>query len=79
MKLGLARILSYNMNLDTYKIHGELYQGSIPPGGRVIADAGFDVLVLCAWENQDASFYDDVEVILAPGDDVNETPITLKN
>jgi protein-tyrosine phosphatase len=61
------------MNIDSYRIFENLYQGSIPPGGRIVSDAGFDVLVLCAWENQDPSHYEGLEVILAPGEDIKDS------
>jgi protein-tyrosine phosphatase len=63
------------MMLDTYRIRENLYQGAFPPHGNAVADAGFNVLVLCAWENQDPSNYPGVEVVCAPGDDINQWPV----
>jgi len=57
--------MSYTAN----KIIDGLYQGGFPPGGDGLYKAGINVLVLCAKEHQDASFYEGVQVILAPGDD----------
>lgn len=51
------------------KIIDRLFQGGLPPGGDGLKAAGVDVLVLCARENQDDSFYEGLTVILAPGDD----------
>lgn len=63
------------MILDVYKIIGNLHQGPMPPAGDIVAQGGFDVLVLCAWENQDAAAYPGVEVIQAPGEDIDESPV----
>lgn len=54
-----------------------LYQGSWPPGGDELKNAlGFDVVVLCAFENQgESNEYLDIEVVRAPGDDVEQWPI----
>jgi len=60
------------------KIHEHLYQGGLPPGGDLLSIQGIDVLVLCAKEWQDASQYEGVTVILAPGDD-DDRPHRLKN
>ena len=51
-----------------------LYQGSIPPFGYALREAGFDALVLCAQEHQDASKYPGVEVIECPLDDARRFP-----
>lgn len=51
------------------KIIDGLYQGGYPPGGDSLSKQGVHVLVLCAEEHQDASMYEGLEVILAPGDD----------
>lgn len=51
------------------KMHERLFQGGFPPGGDGLKLAGIDVLVLCAREHQDESFYEGIEVIKAPGDD----------
>lgn len=57
------------MSYIANKIILKLFQGGMPPPGPGLRDAGVDVLVLCAKENQDASFYEGVTVIFAPGDD----------
>lgn len=62
--------------LDVSEIHPGLYQGSLPPFGDVLAKKGFDVLVLCAEENQHDDFYFDIHTICAPGED-NEDPEVL--
>lgn len=54
---------------DINKIHENLFQGAMPPKGELTAQKGFDVLVLCADENQDHEKYLGVQVICAPGDD----------
>lgn len=56
------------------KIHDNLYQGGFPPGGDTLSKGGIDVLVLCAADNQNASWYEGIEVILAPGDDTESWP-----
>jgi len=43
--------------------------GPIPYEGDFVAQAGWDVLVLCAHENEDPAKYPGVEVIVAPGSD----------
>lgn len=57
-------------------ISGSLYQGSFPPSGSTLANEhGFDVLVLCAYENPDVGQYEGVEVIEALGADVSGWPV----
>ncbi|NBT36053.1 MAG: hypothetical protein EBT03_11050 [Betaproteobacteria bacterium] len=59
------------MPIDASRIHGELYQGGIPPKGPALANAGFQALVLCASENQPPDWsYPGVEVIRIPMDDI---------
>ena len=60
-------------NLDVSKITDGLYQGAWPPFGDQLAKRGFDVLVLCAEENQHDELYVDIDVICAPGED-NSNP-----
>jgi len=48
---------------------GSLWQGSLPPIGTVLQEAGYDTLVLAASEFQSDISYQDIEVICAPGDD----------
>ncbi len=55
--------------IDISKIHEGLFQGAWPPFGNELAKRGFDVVVLCANENQHEEMYHDVQVICAPGDD----------
>lgn len=56
--------------IDANRITTNLYQGSNPPHGPVLRQAGFDVLVLCAMERQyPASAFPGVSVIHAPMDD----------
>lgn len=54
---------------DANEIYPNLWQGSLPPGGRALAKKGFDVVVLLARENQDIAAYRDIEVIAVPTDD----------
>lgn len=54
---------------EATKMYDGLYQGGVPPGGRILSDAGVDTLVLAAKENADASIYNGVKIILAPGED----------
>lgn len=57
-------------------IPNQLYQGSFPPVGDALSrEHGFDVVVLCAFENPNQGQYTDIEVIEAIGDDVEEWPI----
>jgi len=56
--------------VDASIIVPRLWQGSRPSYGPIIAEAGYDVLVLCAREYQPASVYfPKVTVIHAPNDD----------
>ncbi|MFI5296580.1 MAG: hypothetical protein ACHREM_00665 [Polyangiales bacterium] len=49
-----------------------IYQGSDPPVGAALRAAGVNALVLVAMERQhDPTFFPGVEVMLAPGDDVD--------
>lgn len=57
-------------------LKGSIYQGSMPSVGKVVAECGFDVLVLAADENQDLNGeYEDIEVIAAPGEDIRGWPV----
>lgn len=58
--------------LDVTQIHEGLYQGGWPPFGAELSKRGFDALILAAEENQHADYYDGVEVIRAPGRDVED-------
>lgn len=56
--------------LDAHEIVPGLWQGSLPPRGPAVANAGFDIVVLCARDYQRPSDdYPGVEVIHAPNDD----------
>lgn len=56
--------------MDATRILPKLYQGSLPPEGRELADRGFDVLVLCAEEHQPSGRkFPGVQVYHAPLDD----------
>lgn len=55
--------------LDINKINEGLFQGAWPPFGDQLAKCGFDVLVLCAEENQHDDLYVGLNVICAPGKD----------
>jgi protein-tyrosine phosphatase len=58
------------MPLDVNRITENLYQGSNPPHGSLLARAGFHTVVLCAMERQyPASAFPGVQVIHAPMDD----------
>lgn len=64
-------------NLDANLIFGKLYQGAAPPTGTTVANAGFQVLVLCADEYQPkAEEFPGVEVIRMPSDDYSHVPPT---
>ncbi len=54
---------------DANKVTDGLYQGAWPPFGDQLQKRGFDVLVLCAEENQHEELYPGVQVLLAPGED----------
>jgi protein-tyrosine phosphatase len=64
--------------LDINNIYDNLWQGAYPPKGDVLSMRGFKLLVLAAAENQDATAYTGIDVILAPGDD-DENPECLPN
>ena len=61
--------ITYPMSYTANRIHSNIFQGGFPPPGEGLANAGIDILVLCAMEWQDASAYPGLEVILAGGDD----------
>ena len=62
-------LLFVNMSYVANKISEHLFQGGFPPGGDSLSCSGIDVLVLAAAEWQDASHYEGITVICAPGDD----------
>lgn len=56
--------------LDAHEIVPGLWQGSLPPRGPAVANAGFGLLVLCARDYQRPTHdYPGVEVLHAPNDD----------
>jgi len=56
--------------IEANRIHEGLWQGSRPPSGYHVKEAGFRLLVLCAREYQPpAEHFLGVEVIHAPNDD----------
>ena len=58
------------LGIDVTQLTKCLWIGSKPKTGRVVADSGFDLLVLCAEEYQPpARAFPGVEVIYAPFDD----------
>lgn len=57
------------IELDFDLVVENLYQGSAPPYGDVLAKLDFDTLVLCASENQEKDFYSNIEVLLFPTED----------
>jgi protein-tyrosine phosphatase len=65
----LDRFYMNQIVLDINKIVENLWQGAIPPRGDTLVKKGFQVLVLCASENQNADAYPGLQVICAPGDD----------
>lgn len=62
----------FTLTLDAGDALGSIYQGSMPDPDDV---STFDVLVLCAWENQESNAYERLRVITAPGEDVWEWPV----
>ena len=61
--------------VEANRIAPRLHQGSAPPYGHVLYDAGFDLLVLCAEEHQpDALLFPGVEVVHCPMDDADRPP-----
>lgn len=50
-------------------IINRLYQGGVPPFGRILAESGINVLVLAANENADPLKYTGLKIICVPGDD----------
>jgi len=63
------------MNLDVSKIAPNLWQGSNPPHGPLLRQAGFDVLVLCAYERQyPSSYFPGMQVLKVPLDDGHVVP-----
>lgn len=74
---GLAR-RTLDVAFDADEITTGLWQGSYPKEGRVVADSGFDVLVLCAnsFQPPASTFPGLVEVIHAPAYDDLYRPVS---
>lgn len=63
--------------LDAHQIVPNLWQGSKPPLGSRVAQAGFKCLVLCAREIQPpVTSFPGVRVVHAPNDDSVQLPLT---
>lgn len=61
--------------IDAHHISSGLWQGAAPMPGDIIRNAGFDMLVLCAFEYQPtAEQFPGVEVLHAPNDDDDRLP-----
>lgn len=66
--------------MEAHEIVPGLWQGSKPPTGRKVADAGFDVAVFCAREYQPSDVYfPGVQVILSPNEDDPMYPIAKQD
>ena len=66
-------------DLDASEIVPGLYQGSVPPGGSTLKEAGFSAVVLCAVEFQmGATHFQGIDVIHAPNDDDPTRPPTRR-
>jgi hypothetical protein len=62
-------------DFEANKIHDNLWQGSYPPVGEHVGDAGFKLLVLCASEYQPPGRkFPDVDVWHAPFEDNSWLP-----
>ena len=81
MSRGRIFLLGVSDMLDADEIAPRIWQGSKPPLGQLVAQEGFDTLVLCAREYQPASVYfPGVQVVHAPNDDAPEIyPFTEEN
>lgn len=63
--------------LDAHEIGVGLWQGSFPPPGSMVREAGFDMVVLCARELQvSPETFPGVRVLHAPNDDSVALPLT---
>lgn len=64
------------MTIDATRIIPKLYMGGEPPRGPEVHAAGFDVIVLCAWELQfPVTHFPGVEVISLPLEDDSSKPL----
>jgi protein-tyrosine phosphatase len=67
----------FPVGFDADRIYGNLFQGSQPPKGELIAQLGFHVLVLCADEFQPGvEDFPGVELIHMPSGDYDHIPPT---
>lgn len=65
--------------IDAARLASGLYQGSVPPPGREVARAGFDTVVLCAYELQPPHGLvppRGVRILRCPLDDDPTVPLT---
>jgi hypothetical protein len=61
--------------VEANQIYPGLWQGSAPPQGSILRDAGFSLLVLCAQEHQPPGrLFEGVTVLNAPNDDHSYLP-----
>lgn len=59
------------MPIEASRVHGDLFQGSVPPRGPALARAGFDTLVLAAEEHQPPDYhFPGIVVIRLPMSDI---------
>ena len=74
--MSLIEIIRFNSSdIDAHGIDTNLWQGALPPKGRFLQQAGFQMLVLCAVEHQPpAEDFPGVEVLHAPNDDADRPP-----
>jgi protein-tyrosine phosphatase len=75
---GTPREIRVRQQLDVTRLINGLYMGSRPPLGDTLSDAGFDALLLCAYEFQPrSSEIPNVRIYHVPLDDNDERPLTL--
>lgn len=64
-----VRAVLREVGIEASRIGPRLYQGARPPPGHAVRAAGYDVLVLCAEEYQEAHRYERVTVLGCPLND----------
>ena len=75
LSVGKGRTEPTPLGLDATRLTKGLWIGSKPETGRMVAESGFDLLVLCAEEYQPPAWqFPGVEVIHAPFDDSDVAP-----
>jgi hypothetical protein len=75
---GMARVTPV-VDFDADLIAPGLYQGSYPPEGSALRDAGFDAVVLCARDLQThVSSFPGVAVMYAPSVDDLHAPVSAE-